>query len=285
MTMIPRHPSGHDLSVEMRLDARGRHLRRVRTTKECELPSLHDTARPSYGSGFGSDVAREGADAQDTRMTSYVVARTQLLDSNFKVKDCQGATELVDKKRGLYRKNQKYYKDLSDIKHGYAYWGNGLGGGLHSLTRRAQKKGYTTIDACGLGAERLHHTVVCYVCLVLTIKVSPKKGVLLRKINGKGRDPNKEDRENSTNRHASELTLLCDAKVSVIMLSSTDKLHEYITPSITGFERWDACGPIFHAPKDKRPFHEDLRVMKKCNLKGYLMRGPTIRYDRRHKAL
>ncbi|KAJ9568063.1 hypothetical protein OSB04_004029 [Centaurea solstitialis] len=42
---------------------------------------------------------------------------------------------------------------------GYAYWGNGLGDGLHSPTRRAQKKGYTAIDAGGLRDERLHHTV------------------------------------------------------------------------------------------------------------------------------
>lgn len=52
--------------------------------------------------------------------------------------------------------------------------------------------------------------------------------------------------ENSTNRQvtyskrrngifkkASELTVLCDAKVSIIMLSSTGKLHEYISPSTT----------------------------------------------------
>lgn len=34
---------------------------------------------------------------------------------------------------------------------------------------------------------------------------------------------------------ANELTVLCDAKVSIIMFSSTDKLHEYISPSITYF--------------------------------------------------
>ncbi|KAJ0087272.1 hypothetical protein Patl1_09239 [Pistacia atlantica] len=52
--------------------------------------------------------------------------------------------------------------------------------------------------------------------------------------------------ENSTNRQvtyskrrngifkkANELTVLCDAKVSIIMLSSTGKLHEYISPSTT----------------------------------------------------
>lgn len=52
--------------------------------------------------------------------------------------------------------------------------------------------------------------------------------------------------ENSTNRQvtyskrrngifkkANELTVLCDAKVSIIMFSSTGKLHEYISPSTT----------------------------------------------------
>ncbi|CAN1323264.1 Floral homeotic protein PMADS 1 [Linum perenne] len=52
--------------------------------------------------------------------------------------------------------------------------------------------------------------------------------------------------ENSTNRQvtyskrrnglfkkANELTVLCDAKVSIIMFSSTGKLHEFISPSAT----------------------------------------------------
>ena len=52
--------------------------------------------------------------------------------------------------------------------------------------------------------------------------------------------------ENSTNRQvtyskrrnglfkkANELTVLCDAKVSIIMFSSTDKLHEFISPAAT----------------------------------------------------
>lgn len=52
--------------------------------------------------------------------------------------------------------------------------------------------------------------------------------------------------ENSTNRQvtyskrrnglfkkANELTVLCDARVSIIMISTTNKLHEYISPSLT----------------------------------------------------
>ncbi|KAJ9676248.1 hypothetical protein PVL29_024983 [Vitis rotundifolia] len=58
--------------------------------------------------------------------------------------------------------------------------------------------------------------------------------------------------ENSTNRQvtyskrrngifkkASELTVLCDAKVSIIMLSSTGKLHEYVSPSTTTKQIFD----------------------------------------------
>lgn len=58
--------------------------------------------------------------------------------------------------------------------------------------------------------------------------------------------------ENSTNRQvtyskrrnglfkkAGELTVLCDAKLSIIMISSTGKLHEYISPSIGTKEFYD----------------------------------------------
>ncbi|PSS31295.1 Floral homeotic protein like [Actinidia chinensis var. chinensis] len=58
--------------------------------------------------------------------------------------------------------------------------------------------------------------------------------------------------ENSTNRQvtyskrrsglfkkANELTVLCDAKVSIIMLSSTGKLHEYISPSVATKQLFD----------------------------------------------
>jgi len=38
-------------------------------------------------------------------------------------------------------------------------------------------------------------------------------------------------RRNGLFKKANELTVLCDAKVSIIMFSSTGKLHEYISPS------------------------------------------------------
>ncbi|XP_021682788.2 floral homeotic protein DEFICIENS [Hevea brasiliensis] len=58
--------------------------------------------------------------------------------------------------------------------------------------------------------------------------------------------------ENSTNRQvtyskrrnglfkkANELTVLCDAKVSIIMFSSTGKLHEYVSPSTSTKQMFD----------------------------------------------
>lgn len=40
-------------------------------------------------------------------------------------------------------------------------------------------------------------------------------------------------RRNGIFKKAHELTVLCDATVSIIMFSSNDKLHEYISPSVT----------------------------------------------------
>ena len=40
-------------------------------------------------------------------------------------------------------------------------------------------------------------------------------------------------RRNGIFKKAQELTVLCDAKVSIIMFSSTGKFHEYTSPSIT----------------------------------------------------
>nr|QLJ83024.1 APETALA3-like protein 3B_2 [Fagopyrum esculentum] len=59
--------------------------------------------------------------------------------------------------------------------------------------------------------------------------------------------------ENATNRQvtyskrrtglfkkANELTVLCDAKVSIIMFSNTSKLHEFISPNTTTKQMYDA---------------------------------------------
>ncbi|XAR61693.1 hypothetical protein NMG60_11016185 [Bertholletia excelsa] len=46
-------------------------------------------------------------------------------------------------------------------------------------------------------------------------------------------------RRNGLFKKAHELTVLCDARVSIIMFSSTNKLHEYISPSTTTKELFD----------------------------------------------
>ncbi|KAL1534819.1 Floral homeotic protein, variant 2 [Salvia divinorum] len=46
-------------------------------------------------------------------------------------------------------------------------------------------------------------------------------------------------RRNGLFKKAHELTVLCDAKVSIIMISSTQKLHEYISPAITTKQIFD----------------------------------------------
>ncbi|XP_073032088.1 floral homeotic protein DEFICIENS-like isoform X2 [Primulina eburnea] len=46
-------------------------------------------------------------------------------------------------------------------------------------------------------------------------------------------------RRNGLFKKAQELTVLCDAKVSIIMISSTQKLHEYISPSFTTKQLFD----------------------------------------------
>ncbi|KAK7283390.1 hypothetical protein RIF29_12874 [Crotalaria pallida] len=46
-------------------------------------------------------------------------------------------------------------------------------------------------------------------------------------------------RRNGLFKKANELTVLCDAKVSIIMFSSTGKLHEYISPSTSTKQFFD----------------------------------------------
>ncbi|XP_058785401.1 agamous-like MADS-box protein AP3 [Vicia villosa] len=46
-------------------------------------------------------------------------------------------------------------------------------------------------------------------------------------------------RRNGLFKKANELTVLCDAKVSIIMFSSTGKLHEYISPSVSTKQFFD----------------------------------------------
>ncbi|XP_031268988.1 floral homeotic protein DEFICIENS-like [Pistacia vera] len=87
--------------------------------------------------------------------------------------------------------------------------------------------------------------------------------------------------ENSTNRQvtfskrrngifkkANELTVLCDAKVSIIMLSSSGKLHEYISPSTTTKEFFDEYQRMLAvdlwAPQYQK-MQEKLKSLKEVN--------------------
>nr|AFO83616.1 APETALA3-like protein [Fagopyrum esculentum]QDQ03585.1 APETALA3-like protein [Fagopyrum esculentum] len=47
-------------------------------------------------------------------------------------------------------------------------------------------------------------------------------------------------RRNGLFKKAKELTVLCDAKISIIMISSTNKLHEFITPNTTTKQMYDS---------------------------------------------
>ena len=56
----------------------------------------------------------------------------------------------------------------------------------------------------------------------------------IRKIeNSTNRQVTYSKRRNGIFKKAHELSVLCDAKVSLIMLSDTKKFHEYTSPSIT----------------------------------------------------
>ncbi|GLT92046.1 hypothetical protein SLE2022_099050 [Rubroshorea leprosula] len=89
--------------------------------------------------------------------------------------------------------------------------------------------------------------------------------------------------ENSTNRQvtyskrrnglfkkASELTVLCDAKVSILMISSTGKLHEYISPAITTkdfFDQYRRTTGIDLWNTHYKAMQEQLKKVKEVNRK------------------
>ncbi|XP_044510378.1 floral homeotic protein DEFICIENS-like [Mangifera indica] len=88
--------------------------------------------------------------------------------------------------------------------------------------------------------------------------------------------------ENSTNRQvtyskrrngifkkANELTVLCDAKVSIIMFSSTGKLHEYISPSTTTKEFFDEYQRMLAVDlwtSQYQKMQEKLKSLKEMNM-------------------
>ncbi|KAL6493065.1 Floral homeotic protein [Orobanche gracilis] len=64
--------------------------------------------------------------------------------------------------------------------------------------------------------------------------------IQIRKIeNQTNRQVTYSKRRNGLFKKAHELTVLCDAKVSIIMISNTQKLHEYISPTITTKQVFD----------------------------------------------
>ncbi|XP_076922491.1 agamous-like MADS-box protein AP3 [Bidens hawaiensis] len=75
-------------------------------------------------------------------------------------------------------------------------------------------------------------------------------------------------RRNGLFKKASELTVLCDAKVSIIMVSCTDKLHEYISPSITMkqfFDQYQKASGIDLWNSHYQKMQEELRQQKDVN--------------------
>ncbi|KAK6939402.1 Transcription factor, K-box [Dillenia turbinata] len=64
--------------------------------------------------------------------------------------------------------------------------------------------------------------------------------IQIRKIeNATNRQVTYSKRRNGLFKKAGELTVLCDAKVSIIMFSGTGKMHEFISPSLTTKQVYD----------------------------------------------
>ncbi|GFY86110.1 K-box region and MADS-box transcription factor family protein [Actinidia rufa] len=116
--------------------------------------------------------------------------------------------------------------------------------------------------------------------LFLTNSNAPPHGGVHLECNIKGKIQIKRI-ENSTNRQvtyskrrnglfkkANELTVLCDAKVSIIMLSSTGKLHEYISPSVATKQLFDqyqkTLGIDLWSPRYEK-MQEHLKKLKHVN--------------------
>nr|AGN54423.1 PFDEF [Physalis pubescens] len=75
-------------------------------------------------------------------------------------------------------------------------------------------------------------------------------------------------RRNGLFKKANELTVLCDAKVSIVMISSTGKLHEYISPSISTKQLFDLYqktvgADLWNSHYEK--MQEQLRKLKDVN--------------------
>ncbi|KAK6118874.1 hypothetical protein DH2020_047380 [Rehmannia glutinosa] len=71
-------------------------------------------------------------------------------------------------------------------------------------------------------------------------KIMARGKIQIKKIeNQTNRQVTYSKRRNGLFKKAHELTVLCDAKVSILMISTTQKLHEYISPTITTKQMFD----------------------------------------------
>ncbi|XP_057766054.1 floral homeotic protein DEFICIENS-like isoform X1 [Salvia miltiorrhiza] len=75
-------------------------------------------------------------------------------------------------------------------------------------------------------------------------------------------------RRNGLFKKAHELTVLCDAKISILMISSTQKLHEYISPTITTKQIFDEYQKTVRADlwsSHYEKMQEHLKKLKEIN--------------------
>ncbi|GFY80318.1 K-box region and MADS-box transcription factor family protein [Actinidia rufa] len=69
-------------------------------------------------------------------------------------------------------------------------------------------------------------------------------------------------RRNGIFKKAQELTVLCDAKVSIIMFSNTSKLHEYISPNISMKKIYDQYQKRLLDRSMEHALREDARALE-----------------------
>ncbi|KAL9270287.1 Floral homeotic protein DEFICIENS-like protein [Drosera capensis] len=95
--------------------------------------------------------------------------------------------------------------------------------------------------------------------------------IQIKKIeNSTNRQVTYSKRRNGLFKKANELAVLCDAKVSIIMLSGSNKVHEYISPSTTTKEIYDLYQKTLNVDiwsSHYAKMQEELRKLKEYNRK------------------
>ncbi|KAG5250385.1 MADS-box protein [Salix suchowensis] len=95
--------------------------------------------------------------------------------------------------------------------------------------------------------------------------------IQIKKIeNSTNRQVTYSKRRNGLFKKAHELTVLCDAEVSLIMVSCTDKVHDYISPSITTkriFDQYQQTKGIDLWSCHYEIMKENLEKLKEMNIK------------------